>query len=90
MTNRKRVRAATSGENSGNNSEADDDDHEEEKDTKQRRKNPALREFQRLNSIDEQSDAHSSRNLRLWPTNHSKNVLLLPLCSTNLDTCKQY
>jgi len=65
LTNRKRVRAATSGENSGNNSEADDDDHEEEKDTKQRRKNPALREFQRLNSIDEQSDAHSSRNLRL-------------------------
>jgi len=63
LTNRKRVRAAASNDNSSNNSD-EEEDHEEQRDTKQRRKNPALREFQRLNSLDEQNDAHS-RNLRL-------------------------
>ena len=58
LPNRKRVRAGP------------EDDHmepgeeEEEVAAKSRRKNPALREFQRLVSSDEQSDAHG-RNLRL-------------------------
>ena len=61
--NRKRAR----GGDSNNDSEDQDDEvTEESSETKTRRKNPALREFQRLVSTDEQTEAHAAgRNLRL-------------------------
>ena len=60
LTNRKRVRAGPGGD-SEEREEVDEEDAEE---PPQRRKNPALREFQRLVSTEEQSEAHG-RNLRL-------------------------
>ena len=61
LTNRKRVRAGPGGD-SGESEEPEDG--EEEAASKTRRKNPALREFQRLVSTEEQSENHG-RNLRL-------------------------
>ena len=60
LTNRKRVRAGPGGD-SEEREEVEEEDAEE---PPQRRKNPALREFQRLVSTEEQSEAHG-RNLRL-------------------------
>lgn len=61
LTNRKRVRAGPEGDTE---EREEPEEADEEVTAKTRRKNPALREFQRLVSTDEQSEAHG-RNLRL-------------------------
>ena len=59
QTNRKRTRGPVSPE--------DTEETEDEGEIKSRRRvqNPALREFQRLHSSEEQTDSHGGRNLRL-------------------------
>jgi len=61
LTNRKRVRGGDT--NNDDHDDSEDEATEQPTEVKTRRKNPALREFQRLVSTDEQTDAH--RNLRL-------------------------
>ena len=62
LTNRKRVRAGPGGDCEER--EEREEVEEDAEEPPQRRKNPALREFQRLVSTEEQSEAHG-RNLRL-------------------------
>lgn len=60
QTNRKRTRAPEVQEEI-----EDNEDTEDQEEVKTRRRNPALREFQRLLSSEEQADSHGGRNLRL-------------------------
>ena len=62
LTNRKRARAGPGGDCEER--EEREEVEEDAEEPPQRRKNPALREFQRLVSTEEQSEAHG-RNLRL-------------------------
>ena len=66
QTNRKRVRGGRGcPEQDQDNQTEEEAESEEQGEVKARRRNPALREFQRLLSSEEPSDSHGGRNLRL-------------------------
>ena len=67
QTNRKRARGrVVSPDQEGDNqSDGEAESEEQQGEVKTRRRNPALREFQRLLSSEEPSDTHGGRNLRL-------------------------